>query len=138
MKYQWDIGQTEREPEFTLEPMAGGWQPGEYYAPPGAGDPYYTGEWPEPTPKAPPAPPWLSKFLPELEAGKEIRKLPMTLPSAQIAGRITPKQWAGLESYLKWTPKVKGQPESVSDVFRRMEQMLPSRQATRPRWGTRR
>ena len=83
---------------------------------------------------APPAPPWLPKFVPSMKAGQEIRKLPALTLSGQQAQQISPEQWQGLRGYINWAG-VPGQAASLEDYIARMEAMYPGAQARQPRWG---
>jgi len=136
----------ELERHFELPERAfGAGQPSEVAAREEAGLPAHIVSWgfpsggggEPPRPQAPPAPPWLPKFVPQLQTGEEIRKLPSLTLSGQQAQQVSPTEWQGLGGYLGWAG-VPGQAASLQDYVARMEAMFPSRQATRPRWGTRR
>ena len=89
-----------------------------------------------PTQGAPPAPPWLPKFVPSMKAGQPITKQPALTLSGQQAQQISPEQWQGLRGYINWAG-VPGQAASLEDYVARMEAMYPGAQARQPRWGRR-
>ena len=78
---------------------------------------YGTSELPA---RLPPAPSWLTGFVPTLQAGEQITKQPIVTPSGQQWARTPGAQREGLRGYAEWTG---GRP--YGDILQEMRSMLP-------------
>lgn len=140
------MSEAERE-RMLQEVSAGLTHLGEYGAtgvgpPHGAPDPTWLsmageapGEFPTRTrvykEEAPPAPAWLSKFVPGQTTGETITKEWLRTPSAQQWAKTPWSQRAGLAGYATWAGG-----RSMEDILSHMERGLPERPrgAGRERW----
>ena len=83
---------------------------------------YEHGKWP-------PAPLWLTHFVPGLVVAKPIKPLPIQTPSGQQWSRTPPSQQKDLKDYCDWALR-EAEPgqsglRSLEDVIWHMEQMQP-------------
>ena len=72
--------------------------------------------------KAPPAPPWLSKFVPSQTTGEPITKDFVRTPSAQQWFAALPSERAGLAGFAEFAG---GRP--IEDILGHMQQMRPQK-----------
>lgn len=82
-------------------------------------------------PEPPPAPEWLSQFVPSQIAGQPITRAPMATPSGQLWGKTPPSVLAGLGGYAEWAGH-----RPLEDIYAHMMEMLPEapRGAGMQRW----
>jgi len=79
---------------------------------------YLRGQWEEPS-KLPPAPEWMTKFAPGLQAGQPITRQTIPAPSGQQWAALGPARRGMLAGYAQWGG------QDLQDILGRTQQMLP-------------